>query len=176
MDRGRSDSRDASAFIERTLYAADERPEPVAGDALERLIENLAPSYAETATLALAFQRWARRDCGHTVPAIADLRTLMAVTRRIPAAARVRFQDRMQALRERTTASSTCVREGCRSGEGPKYAYSVSRASKIGTSSRSTPSRRAKAQRLTRKDFGAVAAAMTRIILDGCCGSSASSR
>lgn len=57
MDRGPSDPRDASAFIERTFYAIDTRPEPEAGDALERQIENPAPSYAETATLALAFQR-----------------------------------------------------------------------------------------------------------------------
>ena len=73
MHRGPSDPRDASAFIERTFYAIDKRPEPEAGDALERQIENLAPSYAETASLALAFQRWARRDCGHTVPG--DLRS-----------------------------------------------------------------------------------------------------
>ena len=80
MGPGWNDPRDASAFIERTFYAIGSRPEPEAGDALESLVENHAPSYADTAKLALAFQRRVRRDCGHTVPAVADLRILMAET------------------------------------------------------------------------------------------------
>ena len=75
--RGWNDPRDASAFIERTIHAIANRPEPEATDALLNLIENHAPSYADTARQALAFQRKARRDCEHEIPTVAGLRALM---------------------------------------------------------------------------------------------------
>ena len=77
--KGRSwnDPRDASAFIERTIHAIANRPEPEATDALRNLIENHAPSYADTARQALAFQRKARRDCEHEIPTVAGLRALL---------------------------------------------------------------------------------------------------
>ena len=77
--KGRSwnDPRDASAFIERTIHAIANRPEPEATDALRDLIANHAPSYADTARQALAFQRKARRDCEHEIPTVAGLRALL---------------------------------------------------------------------------------------------------
>jgi len=77
--RGRSwnDPRDASAFIERTIHAIANRPEPEATDALRGLLADHAPSYADTARQALAFQRKARRDCEHEIPTVAGLRALL---------------------------------------------------------------------------------------------------
>ena len=60
--RGWNDPGDASGFIERTIHAIAGRREPEAEDALVDLIENHAPTYADTAREALAFQRMARRD------------------------------------------------------------------------------------------------------------------
>ena len=71
--RGWNDPRDASAFIERTIHAIANRPEPEAGDALRHLVANHAPTYADTARQALAFQRKVWRDCGHEVPTVNDL-------------------------------------------------------------------------------------------------------
>ena len=68
---------EASAFIERTIHAIANRPQAEATDAMRNLIANHAPSYADTARQALAFQRKARRDCGHEIPAVARLRALM---------------------------------------------------------------------------------------------------
>lgn len=80
-DEGRSlgwrDPRNASAFIERTIYAIANRPEAEATEALRNLIENHAPSYADTARRALAFQRKARRDCEQTIPTVAGLHAAM---------------------------------------------------------------------------------------------------
>ena len=68
---------EASAFIERTIHAIANRPQAEATDALRNLIANHAPSYADTARQALAFQRKARRDCEHEIPTAAGLRALM---------------------------------------------------------------------------------------------------
>ena len=78
--RGWSDPRDASAFIERTIHAIANRPEPEATDALRNLIEGNAPSYADTARRALAFQRMARRDFEHEIPTVERFRALMTGT------------------------------------------------------------------------------------------------
>ena len=75
--RGWNDPRDASAFIERTIHAIANRPEPEAGDALCHLIANHAPTYADTARRALVFQRRVRRDCGHEVTTVDGIRALM---------------------------------------------------------------------------------------------------
>ena len=68
---------EASAFIERTIHAIANRPQAEATDALRNLIANHAPSYADTARQALAFQRKARRDCEHEILTAAGLRALM---------------------------------------------------------------------------------------------------
>ena len=75
--RGWNDPRDASAFIDRTIFAIANRPQPEATDALRNLIANHAPSYADTAKRALAFQRKARRDCEQEIPTVAGLRAMM---------------------------------------------------------------------------------------------------
>ena len=76
--RGWNDPSDASAFIERTIHAIANRPEPEAGDALRHLVPNHAPTYADTARQALAFQRRTRRDFEHNVPTVARFRAFMA--------------------------------------------------------------------------------------------------
>ena len=68
---------EASAFIERTIHAIANRPQVEATDALQNLIANHAPSYADTARQALAFQRKAWRDCEHEIPTVAGLHALM---------------------------------------------------------------------------------------------------
>ena len=69
--------RDASAFVERTIYAIANRPESEAGDALLDLIANHASSYADVARQALAFHHKMQRDMVHDVPTVARLRVLM---------------------------------------------------------------------------------------------------
>lgn len=75
--RGWDEPRDASAFVERTIYAIANRPESEAGDALLDLIANHAPSYADVARRALAFHHKMQRDLVHDVPTVARLRALM---------------------------------------------------------------------------------------------------
>ena len=74
---GWNDPGDASAFIERTIHAIASRPESEAEDVLKNLIDNHAPSYADTAKEALAFQRMTRRVHEHKVPTVAELRELI---------------------------------------------------------------------------------------------------
>lgn len=45
---------------------------------MQHLIPNHAPSYADTARQALAFQRKCRRDVGHEVPTVAKFRAFTA--------------------------------------------------------------------------------------------------
>ena len=74
---GWNDPGDASAFIERTIHAIASRPEPEAEDVLKNLIDDHAPSYADTAKEALAFQRMTRRDHEHEIPTVAELQVLV---------------------------------------------------------------------------------------------------
>ena len=78
--RGWNDPRDASAFIERTIHAIANRPEPEAGNALLHLIANHAPTYADTARRALVFQRRVRRDSEQEIPTVDGIRALMTRT------------------------------------------------------------------------------------------------
>ncbi|MDE0392916.1 MAG: hypothetical protein OXI57_12705, partial [Rhodospirillales bacterium] len=77
---GWNDPQEASAFIERTIHAIANRPEPEASEALVAVIANHAPSYADTARQALAFQCGARREFEHKVPTVGGFRTLMTNT------------------------------------------------------------------------------------------------
>ncbi len=74
---GWNDPGGASAFIERTIHAIASRPEPEAEDVLKSLIYNHAPSYADTAKEALAFQRMTRRAHDHEIPTVAELQALI---------------------------------------------------------------------------------------------------
>ena len=78
--RGWNDPRDASAFIERTILAIANRPEPEASEALVAVIANHAPSYADTARQALAFQCRARREFEYRIPTIDGFRALATNT------------------------------------------------------------------------------------------------
>ena len=61
---------DACKFIERTIHAIASRPTPDATEALRRLVDGPAMSYADTARHALALQRKARRDFEYTAPRV----------------------------------------------------------------------------------------------------------
>ena len=74
---GWNDPREASAFIERTIHAMANRPEPEASDALQVVFANHAPSYADTAKQALAFQCWARREFEYEIPTVDGFRALI---------------------------------------------------------------------------------------------------
>ena len=74
---GWNDPREASAFIERTIHAMANRPEPEASDALQVVFANHAPSYADTAKRALAFQCWARREFEYEIPSVDGFRALI---------------------------------------------------------------------------------------------------
>ncbi len=74
---GWNDPGDASAFLERTIHTIASRPEPEVEDVLQNLIDNHAPSYADTAKEALAFQRMTRRAHEHEIPTVAELRELI---------------------------------------------------------------------------------------------------
>jgi len=78
--RGWNDPRDASAFIERTILAIANRPEPEASEALVAVIANHAPSYADTARQALAFQCRARREFEYRTPTVDGFRALATNT------------------------------------------------------------------------------------------------
>ena len=78
--RGWNDPRDASAFIERTILAVANRPEPEASEALVAVIANHAPSYADTARQALAFQCRARREFEYRTPTVDGFRALATNT------------------------------------------------------------------------------------------------
>ncbi len=75
--RGWNDPRDASAFIESTIHAIANRPEPEAGEALQVAIASHAPSYADTAKQALAFQHWARREFEYEIPTVDGFRAFL---------------------------------------------------------------------------------------------------
>ena len=77
---GWNDPQEASAFIERTIHAIANRPEPEASEALVAVIAIHAPSYADTARQALAFQCRARREFEHEIPTVDRLRALMTNT------------------------------------------------------------------------------------------------
>ena len=78
--RGWNDPGDASAFIESTIHAIANRAEPEASEALVSVIANHAPSYADAARQALAFQCRARREFEYEIPTVDRFRGLMAKT------------------------------------------------------------------------------------------------
>ena len=68
----------ATVFIDRTIHEIASRPSPDATEALQRLIDGPALTYAPVARHALALQRKARRDFEYAAPDIADLQAVMA--------------------------------------------------------------------------------------------------
>ncbi len=99
---------DASEFIRRLIYAVASRPTPDATEALQNLIANCAPSYADTMRHALALQRRARRDDEYAAPTIKQFRAVIACD--LPEDIddiRAWFEDRIETLQERMHGSNT---------------------------------------------------------------------
>ena len=74
---GRQHPWDASRFVQQTISAIASRPSPEATEALQRLIDGPARSYADTARHALALQRKARRDAEYEAPSVRELQSVM---------------------------------------------------------------------------------------------------
>ena len=112
---------DAYKFIERTIHAISSRPTPDATEALHRLIDGSAESYADTTRHALALQRKARRDFEYTAPSVRELRAVL--TDDLPDTIddmRAYILDYLDALQDRMHASDTDMWEAYWSQEGPR--------------------------------------------------------
>ncbi len=99
---------DASEFIERSIHAIASRPSPQATEALQSLIADYAPTYADTARHALALQLRTRRDSEYTAPTLEQLRAVM--TDELPETIddmRAFFADRIADLQGRMRGSNT---------------------------------------------------------------------
>ena len=111
----------ACKFIERTIHAISSRPTPDATEALRRLIDGPATSYADTLRHALALQRKARRDFEYTAPSVQELRAVL--TDDLPETIddmRAFIADCLGALQERMHASNTDMWEAYWTEEGPR--------------------------------------------------------
>ena len=111
----------ACKFIERTIHAISSRPTPDATEALRRLIDGPAVSYANTARHALAQQRKARRDFEYTAPSVRELQAVL--TDDLPETIddmRAYIADRLDMLQVRMHASDTDMWEVYWTEEGPR--------------------------------------------------------
>ena len=112
---------DASEFIRRAIYAVATRPKPDATEALQNLIANCAPSYADTMKHALALQLRSRHDDEYAAPTVRQLRAMMACS--LPETIddmRAWFADRIETLQERIRNSDTNMWEAYWDGDRPK--------------------------------------------------------
>ena len=112
---------DACKFIERTIHAISSRPTPDATEALRRLIDGPATSYAETARHALALHRRARRDFEYTAPSVREVQAVL--TDDLPETIddmRAFIADCLDALQERMHASNTDMWEAYWTEESPR--------------------------------------------------------
>ncbi len=110
---------DASEFIERSIHAIASRPSPQATEALQSLITDYAPTYADTAKHALALQLRTRRDSEYAAPTVSQLQSVMAND--LPETIddmRAYFADRLETLQERMQASNTDMWEAYWADEG----------------------------------------------------------
>ena len=105
---GNQNSWDASRFIGRAISAIASRSSPDATEALQRLIDGPAESYADSTKHALALQRKARRDAEYLAPSVRDLESAMhdGVPDSIDGM-RAYLLDQLESLQERIRASNT---------------------------------------------------------------------
>ena len=106
--RGNQNSWDAIRFVGRAISAIASRSSPEATDALQRLIDGRAVSYADSTRHALALQRKVRRDDEYVAPSVRDLESAMhdGVPDSIDAM-RAYLLDQLESLQERIRASNT---------------------------------------------------------------------
>ena len=103
---------DASEFIRDIVYAIASRPESEATVALQGLIADHAPTYADMVKHALALQMKGRRDFDYSAPTIAEFRAVMSEA--LPENLddmRAWFADRLEEFRNRVRGSDTNMRE-----------------------------------------------------------------
>ena len=106
--RGSQNQWDASRFVAHAVSEIASRPSPEATEALQRLIDGPAESYADATKHALAQQRKARRDAEYAAPSIHELQSVMddGIPESIDGM-RAYLLDRLESLQERMQASNT---------------------------------------------------------------------
>ena len=106
--KGNQNSWDASEFIEKAISTIAGCPAPEATEALEALIADHAPSYADIMKHALAQQRRARRNSEYQAPTIKEIWAVMANgPPETVDQMRAWFADRIDQFREQIRGSST---------------------------------------------------------------------
>ena len=106
--RGDQNPWQASRFVGQAIFAIASRPTPEATEALQRLIDGPAQSYANAARHALAEQRKARRDSEYVAPSLGELQSVMADG--VPESVdgmRAYLLDELDSLQKRVQASNT---------------------------------------------------------------------
>ena len=112
---------DASEFIRNTIHAIASRSEYEATIALQNLIADHAPSYADTMKHALVLQLKGRRDHEYSAPTIGELRS--AVAGDLPESIdqmRAYFADCIEELQTRIRGSNTDMWEAYWDGDRPR--------------------------------------------------------
>lgn len=118
---GNCNPSDAAEFIRNVIYTIAGRPEPEASEALQRLVAEPEPTYANTLKHALVLQRKVRRDHEYAPPKVGDLRAV--VTKNPPESItdmRAWFLDRLEDLQARLRGSKTDMWESYWVGEKPR--------------------------------------------------------
>ena len=109
---GSQNSWDATRFIQYAIESIGGRPTPEATEALQTLIANHAPTYANRMKHVLHLQRRARRDFEYSALSIAEFRAVMSEA--LPENVddmRAWFADRLEEFRNRIRGSDTNMRE-----------------------------------------------------------------
>ena len=112
---------DASEFIRGAIYVIAGRPDSEATEALQKLIDNHSPSYADLLRHALALQRRARRDSEYSPPTVGEVRAVMAED--LPEGIddmRAYFAARLETLQERIRGSNTDMWQVYWDGDRPR--------------------------------------------------------
>ena len=109
---GSQNSWDATEFIQYAIKTIGGRPTPEATEALQALIANHAPTYANGMKHMLHLQRRARRDFEYSPPNIAEFRAVMSEA--LPESVddmRAWFADRLEIFSEQVRGSDTNMRD-----------------------------------------------------------------
>ena len=103
---------DATRFIQYAIETIGARPTPEATEALQTLIANHAPTYANRMKHVLHLQRRGRRDFEYSAPSIAEFRAV--ISEALPENVddmRAWFADRLEEFRKQIRGSDTNMRE-----------------------------------------------------------------
>ena len=122
ISSGDTNPRDASDFIEHSIYSIAAEPVTEATETLQRLLLHAAPSYADTLRHALARQRRLRRDHEYVPASIDQVRSVgcNALPETIDDM-RAYFGDRVATVQARMHATNTDMWENYWNGTKPQY-------------------------------------------------------